>query len=97
VIDISGKHLGALFGLMNSMGVPGGYLATVFMGHFVEHRKSAGYLGRDQWDPALFVYAGVLLFGATLWLFVDPTKSAVEAPTTFDDQSSDDPPRDATA
>lgn len=80
VIDISGKHLGALFGLMNSMGVPGAFFSPIFLGHYVVYRKSLGFTGRDQWDQAFFLYAGVLLFGATLWLFVDSTKSAVETP-----------------
>lgn len=93
VIDVSGKHLGALFGLMNSMGVPGAFFSPIFLGQFADYRKQEGFTGRDQWDPAFFLYAGVLLFGATLWLFVDPTKSAVETPTPADDQYSDDPPR----
>jgi len=96
VIDISGKHLGALFGLMNSMGVPGAFLSPIFLGHFVDYRKTLGITGRNQWDPAFFLYAGILLCGATLWLFVNPTKSAVEPPAIGAGYDSDEPPRDAT-
>ena len=78
VMDISGKHLGALFGLMNSMGVVGGFTSPIFLGSFADYRKRLGYTGRAQWDSAFYVYAGILLFGALCWLFVDSTKSAVE-------------------
>jgi MFS family permease len=93
VIEISGIHLGALFGLMNSMGVPGAFFSPIFLGTYADYRKAEGYFGREQWDPAFFLYAGVLLFGATLWLFIDPMKSAVETPALDYDHSSDDPPR----
>ncbi|HEY3962914.1 MAG TPA: MFS transporter [Planctomycetaceae bacterium] len=82
VMDISGKHLGALFGLMNSMGIPGASISTIFLPGFVEHRGKLAFTGREQWDPAFYVYAGVLLFGALCWLFVDSTKSAVEETPT---------------
>jgi MFS family permease len=78
VIEISGRHLGALFGLMNSMGVPGAFLSPIFLGTFADYRKAEGFYGRDQWDPAFFLYAGLLVVGASCWLLVDPTKSAVE-------------------
>jgi MFS family permease len=81
VMDISGKHLGALFGLMNSMGVPGAFVSPIFLGSFADSRKELGFTGREQWDPAFYVYAGVLFFGAVCWLFVDSTKSAVEENT----------------
>ncbi len=78
VADISGKHLGAMFGLMNSMGVPGAVLSTVFTGRFVGQNKARGLLGRDAWDPIFIYFVGVLAVGALLWLFVDVTRSAVE-------------------
>lgn len=78
VADISGKHLGAMFGLMNSLGVPGASLSTVFAGRFVEARKVAGFVGRAAWDPVLNYYVAVLILGGILWLLVDPRRSAVE-------------------
>jgi MFS family permease len=78
VADISGKHLGAMFGLMNSLGVPGASLSTVFAGQYVAARKMAGFEGREAWDPALNYYAAVLVVGGILWLCVDPRRSAVE-------------------
>jgi MFS family permease len=78
VTEISGKHLGALFGLMNSLGVFGAWSSPVFLGWFTDWREKQGYSGRAQWDPAFYVYAGVLLAGALGWLFIDPGRSVVE-------------------
>src|SRR5262249_3720627 len=78
VTEISGKHLGALFGLMNSLGVPGAVASQLFLGWFVDWLGGMGYTGRNQWDPAFFVYSALLMVGAVCWLFIDVTKSAVE-------------------
>jgi len=80
VTDVSGKHLGALFGLLNSMGVPGAFVSPVFFGWASQWLGSLGYTGRDQFDPLFYVYAFVLLVGATGWLFVDATRSVVDSP-----------------
>jgi MFS transporter, ACS family, glucarate transporter len=78
VTEISGKHLGALFGLMNSMGLPGALGSPLFLGAFVDWLKHLGYSGRSQWDPAFYIYGGVLLVGALLWLFIDATRPVVK-------------------
>jgi MFS family permease len=80
VTEISGRHVGALFGLMNSMGVPGAMASPLFFGTYADWREAHGYTGRAQWDPGFYVYAGVLLLGAVAWLFIDATRSAVEPP-----------------
>jgi MFS family permease len=80
VTDISGRHLGALFGLMNSMGVPGAFVSPIFLGWFVDWMKSQGHTGRAQWDPAFAVYSLVLLVGAVGWLFINPTRPVADAP-----------------
>jgi MFS family permease len=82
VTDVSGKHLGALFGLLNSMGVPGAFVSPVFFGWASQWLGNLGYTGRNQFDPLFYVYALVLLVGATGWLFVDATRSVVEPPVT---------------
>ena len=75
VTDISGPHLGALFGLMNSMGGLGAIVSQLFVGPFVDWMEKRGFQGRGQWDPAFYVYAGVLLIGACGWLLIDSTKT----------------------
>jgi len=78
VSDISGKHLGAMFGLMNSLGGFAAFGSQIFFGWFGEWRASLGYVGRDKWDPAFYVYAGVYAIGGILWLFIDASRSIVE-------------------
>ena len=44
----------------------------------MDYLSELGYVGREQWDPAFYVYAGLLLIGACAWLFVNPEKSVVD-------------------
>jgi MFS transporter, ACS family, glucarate transporter len=74
VTDISGPHLGALFGLMNSLGGLGAIASQLFVGYFADWMMGQGYSGRAQWDPIFYVYAGVLFAGAVGWLFIDASK-----------------------
>jgi hypothetical protein len=66
-IQVSGRHVGALFGLMNMMGVFGAMASQYFVGAFSDWRKSLGYTGREQWDPMFNVYVGILLAAAFCW------------------------------
>ena len=68
-IEVSGKHVGALFGLLNSMGVVGALASQWFVGAFSDWQRDRGYTGREQWDPIFEVYVGVLLLGALTWAF----------------------------
>ena len=42
-------------------------LSQLFVGRFADWRKSLGYTGRDQWDPALYAYVAIALIGMVLW------------------------------
>jgi sugar phosphate permease len=77
--DIGGRHLGALFGLGNMIGLAGGAISQLFLGQFADHMKALGLEGRAQWDPAFPLYGGVLLAGGLLWLFVNPRRSVAPA------------------
>jgi nitrate/nitrite transporter NarK len=66
-VEISGRHIGALFGLMNSMGVFGALGSQLFFGTFAQWREQLGYQGRAQWDPAFAVCVIVLLGAAVCW------------------------------
>ena len=63
--SISGRHVSALFGLMNSMGVLGGATSQI----------AFGYLPRSQWPQAFLVGAAILATGMLCWVFVDPRKT----------------------
>ncbi len=70
-IGISGRHVGALFGLMNSLGVFGGMSSQYLTGALADHFGKQGLSGRAQWDPIFQIDLGVLLFAGLLWgLFV---------------------------
>jgi ACS family glucarate transporter-like MFS transporter len=73
--QVSGRHLGALFGLMNMMGGVGRILSQLFVGSFADWRKSLGYTGRAQWDPSLYLYVGIALIGMVLWALINPEKT----------------------
>jgi ACS family glucarate transporter-like MFS transporter len=90
VADISGPHLGALFGLMNSLGAVGAISSQLFLGRFADWRRGLGFEGRDQWDPAFYVYAAVLLVGAIGWLWIDTTRP-IEPPTVVEPPPTAEP------
>jgi sugar phosphate permease len=62
-----GRHVGALFGLMNGLGVLGAMTSQGFVGVFVDWQKGRGLSGRAQWDPLFGVYVGVLVLAAGAW------------------------------
>jgi sugar phosphate permease len=75
--DVGGRHLGALFGLCNMVGLAGGFVSQVFLGRFADYMRAQGYEGRAQWDPAFYLYGAVLIVGGVLWLFVNPRRTVV--------------------
>jgi MFS family permease len=72
---VSGLHVGALFGLMNMVGGIGRLASQYFLGWFSDWRKSLGYSGRAQWDPALYVYVVVALSAMIFWCLINPEKT----------------------
>lgn len=74
ISEISGPHVGAMFGLMNSLGVPGAFASTAFLGAFADYMGRLGYVGRGQWNPAFLIYAAALGLAAVCWLGVDAGK-----------------------
>jgi MFS transporter, ACS family, glucarate transporter len=77
--DVGGRHLGALFGLCNMVGLAGGAVSQLFLGGFADYMKELGFTGRDQWDPAFYVYGAVLMSGGFLWFFINPHRTVVPA------------------
>jgi ACS family glucarate transporter-like MFS transporter len=77
--QISGRHVGAIFGLMNMFGSVGRIAANAAVGGIADWRKSLGYSGRAQWDPALYGFAAVALVAMVLWSLVDPRRTVEPA------------------
>ena len=66
-IGISGKHVGALFGLMNSVGVFGALSSNYLVGAIADWLGAQGYSGRTQWDPIFYINVGVLIVAGLMW------------------------------
>ncbi|MDZ4684297.1 MAG: MFS transporter [Planctomycetaceae bacterium] len=66
-IGISGKHVGALFGLMNSVGVFGAMSSQYLVGAIADRLGELGHSGRTQWDPIFYINVGVLITAGMLW------------------------------
>lgn len=75
VVEVSGKHVGSLFGLMNGLGVFGAMGSQFFFGYFSDWQEGRGLSGRAQYDPAFYVFAFVLLLGVTSWQFIDSSRA----------------------
>jgi hypothetical protein len=48
----------------------------------VDFMGSRGYSGRGQWDPAFYLFGGLLVFAASCWLFIDPERPVVAGDAT---------------
>ena len=68
-IGISGKHVGALFGLMNSAGVFGAMSSQFLVGAIADWLGTHGHSGRAQWDPIFYIDVGVLIAAGVTWSF----------------------------
>lgn len=66
-IGISGKHVGALFGLMNSVGVFGALSSQFLVGFLADWLGKQNLSGRAQWDPIFQIDVCVLIAAALLW------------------------------
>ncbi len=73
--QISGKHVGAIMGLMNMIGNLGAAVLQTLFGHYVEMMKGWGYTGRARWDPGIYIFVVVALVGMALWSLVDPAST----------------------
>jgi MFS family permease len=77
VAEISGRHGGAMWGLMNSMASLALMTLTVSIGYVVDQRQQAGYSALAAWSPMFDAIAAGLLLGAAAWTMVDATRAIV--------------------
>ena len=71
--EVGGRHVGALFGLMNGMGIFGAMGSQYFFGAYADWRLARGFEGREMWSPAFLLYVALLVVGALCWFYVDPS------------------------
>lgn len=67
-IHVSGKHVGALFGLMNMMGIVGALASQFLVGAYITWRANSGLTGAAKWEGVFVVYVVVLSLAAAGWL-----------------------------
>jgi nitrate/nitrite transporter NarK len=68
-LDVGRKYAGIVTGCMNTVGNVGGAIAPLVVGYAV---KSWG-----SWTLPFYIMAAVFVFGALMWLLVDPRKSVL--------------------
>jgi MFS family permease len=64
-MDIGGRYVGTLSGMMNMVGNVGGFLSPIVLGYIV------GRTG--NWNLTFYVTAGVYALGALCWWLLDPS------------------------
>jgi MFS transporter, ACS family, glucarate transporter len=68
-LDVGRKYAGIVTGCMNTVGNIGGAIAPLVVGYAV---KSWG-----SWTLPFYIMAAMFVFGAAMWLLLDPRKSAL--------------------
>lgn len=64
-IEQCGRYTGALFGLLNMVGMIGAMSSQLFVGQFAHFRRHLS--GREQWDAIFYFYLVVLAAGGVGW------------------------------
>jgi MFS transporter, ACS family, glucarate transporter len=68
-LDVGGKYAGVVTGCMNTVGNVGGAIAPLVVGYTVKSWNS--------WTSPFYMMAAVFVFGAAMWLLLDPRKSVL--------------------
>lgn len=64
-MDVGGRYVGTLSGMMNMVGNIGGFLSPIVLGYVVG--------GTGQWNLTFYATAGVYACGVACWWLLDPT------------------------
>ncbi len=73
-LDVGRRNAGIVTGFMNTIGNLGGALAPVVVGYAVKYFQS--------WSLPFYVMAIVFVFGAAMWLLIDPRQPVIPEPIT---------------
>jgi sugar phosphate permease len=80
VAEISGRHGGAMWGLMNSMASLGLIGLNLVVGMVVDHRQRAGMSLRESWNPVFDIVAAGLFLGGICWMIVNTNRALIASP-----------------
>jgi len=75
ITDVAGPAAGTVFGVVNTAGAIGGFLAGPVMGHV---KDVAG------WEGLFYSVAAIFFIAALCWLFIDCTRTLHEVPSAHD-------------
>jgi MFS transporter, ACS family, glucarate transporter len=73
-MDVGGKSVATLSGMMNMMGNVGGFLSPIACGYIVQQTH--------RWDLAFYLTAGAYVLGVFFWLWMDPVTPLEEQTQT---------------
>jgi sugar phosphate permease len=65
---MGGKAAATVFGIVNTVGIAGGFVAGPAFGYIKQHHG---------WDGVFFTVAGMCALAAVVWFFIDCTKRLV--------------------
>ncbi|MBI83907.1 MAG: MFS transporter [Planctomyces sp.] len=70
-LDLGGRHVAVVMGVMNMTGCLAGVLLPVLLGNWFEEIKQTG----GDWDSVIYLHAGFYFCGALCWLVIKPNRS----------------------
>jgi sugar phosphate permease len=73
-MDVGGKSVATLSGMMNMMGNVGGFLSPIVCGYIVQQTH--------RWDLAFYLTAAAYVLGVFFWLWMDPVTPLEEQTQT---------------
>jgi MFS family permease len=63
-LEFAGRHVATLFSVINTSGNLGAFLFPIVVGWFVTQTR--------QWDLVVFLFAGIFVVVAAMWVFINP-------------------------
>jgi len=73
-LDVSGKHIAVVFGIMNLIGNVGSYTCAIAVGHLFDYIE----LRDADWNLVLYLFVAANLAGAVSAALMNPNRSAVK-------------------
>lgn len=73
-LDLGGRHVAVVMGVMNMTGCLAGVVLPVLLGNWFEEIKQSG----GEWDSVIYLHAGFYFCGALCWLVIKPNRSLDE-------------------
>lgn len=73
-MDISGKHVAMIFGVMNTVGNLGAAVFAQFLPNLLLNAAQGAGVSQGKWDLVIGVFGSLYLTAAVCWIFLDPAQ-----------------------